>query len=97
MAIELLEEAQVKVARYPQFKVIMHNDDKTLMDLVVKILKEIFKMEHLRAHEVMLRIHFLGQEIVGIYPLEQAELKVDQTHSMARTAGFPLTCTIEEA
>lgn len=97
MGIELLEEEKVVTAHYPQFKVIMHNDPKTPMDLVVFILIDIYKMELGKAVTVMLEIHNAGQGLAGVYSLELAELKVEQTHSLARGRGYPLTCTIEKA
>lgn len=97
MGIELLEDPKTIVAHYPQFKVIMYNDSKTTVDFVVEVLTSIFKMDRIQAVKATLAIHNNGQEIVGIYPLEQAEFKVEQTHSLARGRNFPLTCTIEEA
>jgi len=96
MGIEVLEDVDVRVAHYPMYKVIIHDDDKTPMDFVVSVLMTIFKMEAGQAIKSMLSIHNTGQEIAGVYALEQAELKVEQTHSLARGRGYPLTCTIEK-
>ena len=65
------------------YKVIMHNDPKTSMDFVTAILVRFFE------------IHEKGCGLAGVYPYEGAEFRVDQTHSLARTAGFPLSCSIE--
>jgi len=79
----------------PRYKVIMHNDNTTTMDFVVAILMAVFNKSEQEAVETMLEIHHNERAIAGLYALEHAELKRDQTHSAARTKGFPLTCTIE--
>lgn len=81
----------------PLYKVIAHNDDVTTMEFVVKVLLEIFKKSEQEAIQLMMDIHNTGLGIVDVLPLELAELRVDQTHSMARARGFPLTLTIEPA
>lgn len=96
MAIETLEEIKVNIRHCPMYKVVMLDDDKTPMDFVVDTLMSIFRMAKEQAIQAMLVIHNDGQEVVGVYPLEQAEFKVDQTHSLARARNFPLTCIIEK-
>jgi len=81
----------------PQWKVILHNDDKTEADFVTMILMRFFNKNLRDAHRIMLVTHNMGQGLCGVYPLEQAELRVEQTHSLARTAKFPLTLTMEKA
>lgn len=80
---------------YKPYKVIMHNDDKTPMDFVIMVLTRFFQKETQEAHKLMIEIHETGAGLAGVYPYEAAEFRVDQTHSAARTQGFPLTCTIE--
>jgi len=79
------------------YKVIMHNDEVTSMEFVVAILHTIFNREAADAYRIMMEIHNTGSGLAGIYALEQAEFRADQTHSLARTAKFPLTCSIEPA
>jgi ATP-dependent Clp protease adaptor protein ClpS len=79
------------------YKVIMHNDDVTTMEFVTMILVAIFNKNAADALQIMLEIHNKGQGLAGVYALEHAELKVEQTHSMARSQKFPLTCSIEPA
>ncbi|HOJ49646.1 MAG TPA: ATP-dependent Clp protease adaptor ClpS [Spirochaetota bacterium] len=78
------------------YKVIMHNDDITTMDFVVKVLIEIFNKPPYEAIEIMLFIHNNGQAIVGKYIFDIAMTKIEETHNLARENGFPLKCTIEE-
>ena len=81
----------------PQWNVIIHNDDKTTMDFVMMILMRLFNKNVRDAHRLMLVVHNMGQGLCGVYPLEQAELRIDQTRSLAPTAKFPLTLTMEKA
>lgn len=81
----------------PMYKVIMHDDDKTSMDFVIMALQQFFKKEFQAAMTLMMEIHKSGSGLVGVYALEHAELKVQQTHSAARAQKYPLTCSIEPA
>jgi len=81
----------------PQYRVLIHNDDVTPMDFVVYILMDIFKKEINEAAEIMITAHQTSVALVTILPLEQAELRVDQAHSLARAQKFPLTLSIEPA
>lgn len=95
--IKTITEPKSKVRLCPMYKVIMHNDAITTMDFVVDILMILYNKALIDAVQIMLEIHTTGQGLAGIYALEHAELKVEQTHSLARAQKFPLTCSIEPA
>ena len=97
MGVELENETKTNTRLCPMYKVIMHNDDVTTMEFVVMILMAIFNKQPNDAVEIMYEVHNNGQALAGVYALEHAELKVEQTHSMARAQKFPLTCSIEPA
>lgn len=97
MSTETIEQTQTITRTCPMYKVIMHNDDVTSMEFVTQVLVMIFNREIQDAVKIMLAIHITGYGIAGIYAKEHAELKVEQTHSLARTQKFPLTCSIEPA
>jgi len=97
MGIEILEDKETAVSHYPMWKVVMENDPVTPMDFVVLVLMNIFGFDITKAAELMLIVHHQGRAMIGIYTLEVAELKVDQVHSTARTANYPLTCSLEKA
>ncbi len=84
-----------EVRHAPRYKVFVHNDDVTPMELVVHVLIGIFNLEHKRAIEVMLEAHTSGVAFVVALSLEQAEFRVEQAHSLARGQGYPLTFTYE--
>jgi ATP-dependent Clp protease adaptor protein ClpS len=79
------------------FKVLMHNDDYTTMEFVITVLRGIFHKSETDAEQIMLTIHFQGVGYCGTFPYAIAETKADQARLMARKAGFPLRCTLEEA
>lgn len=95
---ELQEDVSVEeeLKEPPKYKVLMHNDDYTTMDFVVKVLMTVFHKPKTEAVRIMWNIHKKGIGVCGIYPFEIAETKVALVHSMARKEGFPLKCTIEE-
>jgi ATP-dependent Clp protease adaptor protein ClpS len=56
----------------------------------------VFRKPTAEANRIMLTIHNQGVGICGIYPHEIAETKVARVHNLARQAGFPLKCSLEE-
>lgn len=79
-----------------KYNVIMLNDDATSIEFVVSVLTTIFHKNNQEAAEVATHIHEKGKAIAGTYQYEVAEQKVTETVSNARTAGFPLSLTLEE-
>ena len=79
----------------PLYRVLIHNDDVTPMEFVVYVLMEVFKKNIQDAAEIMIVAHKTGIALVTVLPLEQAELRSQQAHSLARTQKFPLMFTYE--
>ena len=90
-------ETRDEIKEPPKYKVLLHNDDYTTMDFVVKILEDVFHKTPSEATAIMLHVHNKGIGVCGIYPAEIAETKVDTVHKLAREAGFPLLATMERA
>ena len=90
---DIREDSDVELI--PRYKIIFLNDDLTTMDFVVKILIMVFKKDKMTAVRLMLEVHHNGAAVVDVLPLEQAELRQQQTHSMAQKEGYPLRCIIE--
>ncbi len=86
---------QERVKEPRRARVILLNDDYTSMEFVVRILMEIFRKNGQEATAIMLAVHERGQGECGVYSVEIAETKIRQVHSMARSEGFPLRCTME--
>ena len=85
-----------KIKEPDQYRVILLNDDYTTMDFVVEILCRVFHKSIADATQIMLNVHRQGRGECGIYTREIAESKVQQVHCIARSAGFPLKCTMEK-
>lgn len=79
-----------------QWKVVLLNDDKTPMDLVIELLMKIFKHDYNSAKQIMLEIHNSGSGVAGVYSYEIAEQKGIETVNNARIQGYPLRATLEE-
>lgn len=79
----------------PLHRVLLHNDDVTPMDFVVRVLVDVFKLEIPKAFEIMLEAHHGGVALVVVEPLERAEFHVDQARSLARPRRYPLSFSIE--
>ena len=85
-----------EVVRPERFKVLLHNDDYTTMEFVVDILMKVFRRSEPEATRIMLAVHNEGVGVCGVYTAEVAETKVDTVHRLARAAGYPLRCSMEE-
>jgi ATP-dependent Clp protease adaptor protein ClpS len=66
------------------------------MDFVVEILILIFHKNEADANRIMMDVHRKGKGIVGQYPFDIAQTKVEQVHNLAHQNEFPLRCIIEE-
>ncbi|MEK7866783.1 MAG: ATP-dependent Clp protease adaptor ClpS [Planctomycetota bacterium] len=93
--VETLPDTAEKTAFAPLYRVLIHNDDITPAGFVVDVLVEFFRKSATEAEEIMLTAHTQGVAYVATLPLEDAEFRVDQAHSKARAAKYPLTFTYE--
>ncbi len=80
-----------------KYKVLLHNDDYTTMDFVVEILMIIFHKNMFQSEQIMLTIHKSGKAVCGLYTHDIAQTKVYQVRELAKSKGFPLLATLEEA
>ena len=96
MPTKVVVENDVEVITPRLYKVILLNDDYTTFDFVIEILKTIFRKSEEEAINLTLKVDREGSAVVGVYPYEIAQMKVEKTHTLARSAGFPLRAKIEE-
>lgn len=89
-------ELDIDLMKPKLYKVILHNDDYSTFDFVIQILMEIFNKANDEAINLTLKIDREGSAVVGIYPFDIAETKVNMVKWMAENQGFPLLATIEE-
>ena len=91
-----IKERQKTIYKEPRrYKVIIHNDDFTTMDFVVKVLRDIFFMNEQDAETLMMQVHNTGQAGVGISSYEIAQTKSQKAIKMARENGFPLRLSVK--
>ena len=93
--VALRSRTEKKIARPRMYRVLIHNDDYTPMDFVVRLLETVFHMTTSRATAVMRHIHNNGVGVAGVFTHEVAETKVAQVHMAARKNECPLTATVE--
>jgi ATP-dependent Clp protease adaptor protein ClpS len=92
---EVATDVDRKVEPPRLFQVLLHNDDYTTMDFVVMILMDVFHHSEKQAIEIMLRVHYQGIGLAGVFPYDIAETKVHKVAELARQAEFPLRCSLE--
>lgn len=93
--VALKTREQKKLKRPRMYRVILHNDDYSPMDFVVRLLQTVFRKSESEATAVMLQVHHEGAGVAGIYTHEIAETKVAQVHMLARQADCPLMASLE--
>ena len=94
--VDLALKTKPKTKRPPLYKVMLLNDDYTPMEFVVLVLERFFSIGHGHATEIMLTVHKKGLAVVGVFPFEIAETKVQQVMDFARRHQHPLQCTMEK-
>ena len=93
---EVLTESKAKLEKPGLFKVLLHNDDFTTMEFVVFVLQYVFNREDVDAITIMLKVHYEGVGIAGVYPYEVASMKAEKAMNLAKAREYPLLCTVEE-
>lgn len=94
---DVVEKTRQELQPPSQYKVILHNDDYTPMDFVIDVLSRFFNMQYEKASEIMLKVHYEGKAICGVFSAEIAETKVYQVLEYAKEHEHPLLCTMERA
>lgn len=89
------EQVRTNLRQPKRYKVMMHNDDFTSMDFVVKVLVEVFFKSEEEANALMLKVHHSDKAVVGIYTYDIAVSKARKATNMAREKGFPLRLSVE--
>jgi ATP-dependent Clp protease adaptor protein ClpS len=91
--IEIVEETETELE--PLYRVIIHNDDVTPMDFVVRVLTSIFYLGTDRGMDIMLTAHIKGMAYVQTLPKSEAEKRINKAHFAAGLEGYPLHFSIE--
>ena len=77
-------------------RVVLHNDGFTPVEYVVKVLEQEFGLGAGKATWIMLKAHVTGRAVVGHYPREEAEAKIQAAQQRARSDGWPLQFSMED-
>jgi len=93
---ELNLDVDIELMTPKMYKIILHNDDYSTFDFVIQVLMEVFHKTQQEAEKLTFNIDQEGFAIVGIYPKEIAETKVNLVRFMAKAAEYPLLVTMEE-
>lgn len=89
--IDLAEADQLERRWY----VVIHNDDVTPFDYVIRILTNLFLLSEEMAEHVAQTAHSEGKAVVVVRPRPEAERLVRVARSRSRLDGYPLTFSIE--
>lgn len=92
---QIKERPRTNLREPRRYQVIIHNDDFTTMEFVVKVLVQVFFKSEEEATALMLQVHHSEQAVVGIYSYDIAVSKVRKATNMAMKEGFPLRLTVE--
>ena len=102
MAIEIDKQGATTVERHsarlappPMYQVILLNDDYTPMEFVVNILERVFAKTPEQAEQLMLKVHYEGRAVCGVYPRDIAATKVEIVRQLAQSRQHPLQCVME--
>ncbi len=79
----------------PPFRVLIHNDNVTTFDFVIRLLLSLFKLSHEIAEHIATVTHYEGLALVCVRPRSEAEKLVGQGIFAARIEGFPLMLSCE--
>lgn len=90
------EQTEKKLIEPPKYRVILHNDDFTPMEFVTLVLEKVFYYSIQKARALMLKVHFQGSGVIGVYTYEIAEMKITKAISMAKRKGYPLMVSLEK-
>lgn len=85
-----------KVNKPPLYRVVLLNDDYTLMNFVIMVLQKFFSKTLEEATAIMLEVHHKGRGVCGVYSHEIAETKARQVMECAMEQKYPLRCVVEK-
>ncbi|MXZ19264.1 MAG: ATP-dependent Clp protease adaptor ClpS [Caldilineaceae bacterium SB0665_bin_25] len=88
-------DAAVDTAREEPWTILVHNDDVTPYDFVVDTLGHIFSLSSEIAETVTWEAHSKGMAPVCSRPRSEAKRLISDAHTLARSAGYPLTFSME--
>lgn len=95
--VQTISSVSTMIEPPKRYYVVMHNDDATPFDFVIDVLIELYRHDDQTAADLANKIHIEEKAIVGMYNLEIAEQKIEETVRLSRTNGYPLTVSLDQA
>lgn len=95
--VQTISSVSTMIEPPKRYYVVMHNDDATPFDFVIDVLTELYRHDEHTAADLANKIHIEEKAIVGMYNLEIAEQKIEETVRLSRTNGYPLTVSLDQA
>jgi ATP-dependent Clp protease adaptor protein ClpS len=93
--VGIIQEIENATTEGPLYRVIIHNDDITPMDFVLRILMNVFYLNGAHALQVMYTAHYHGSAYVQTLPKPEAQKRVGFAHFSARMNGYPLAFSLK--
>jgi ATP-dependent Clp protease adaptor protein ClpS len=97
MAFEVETIKKIELKEPSLFNVVFINDDFTPMDFVIETLRLVYAKTHADAVLTTLEVHEKGRGVAGIFTMEVAQQKVQDTLTLAARFGHPLKVISEKA
>jgi len=94
---DILDQVDEGLKEPDMYRVLLLNDDYTTQDFVIEVLVKIFHKQPVDATRIMLDVHKKGRGMVGLYPFDIANTKVNQVRNLAKQREYPLKCVMERA
>ena len=95
-AVVLDQDPDEATRRDRPVRVLLLNDDFTPAEYVVNVLEQEFGLGAGKAAWIMLKAHVTGRAVVGHYPREEADARVQAAQQRARADGWPLQFSMED-
>ena len=92
-----VERQSARLAPPPMYQVILLNDGYTPMEFVVGVLERVFGKSPEEAEKLMLKVHYEGRAVCGVYPRDIAATRVEIVRQLAQSRQHPLQCVMEPA
>ncbi len=93
--VDVTVDSDSQVWLEPPYRVLIHNDDVTTFEFVIKMLTSIFKLTSSQAERIAMITHVAGLALVCVRPQGEAERLVNQGIFAARLEGYPLRLSCE--
>ncbi len=91
--IQILENTETEIESL--YRILVHNDNITPMDFVIRVLTTIFFLATPNAMDIMLKAHITGTAYVQTVSKSEAEKRITKAHSLADMEGLPLQFSME--